>query len=111
MGANALIRCVLLVGALFLPSACAVQTVDCWQLNDQELADARKHGRCGDAFARNHQEIVPVGSVTPPQRRKPRPPSAQHTDDPESAIVATDARKKRKPGGSPTPTQSAQSFP
>ena len=111
MGANALMKCVLLMGALFLPSACAVQTVDCWQLNDQELANAQKHGRCGDAFARNHQEIVPVGSVTPPQRRKPRPPSAQYADDPGAAVAATDARKKRKSGGSPTPTQSAQNFP
>ncbi|WP_448204788.1 hypothetical protein [Azospirillum sp. sgz302134] len=110
MGKNAL-KHALLMMALLVPSACAVKTVDCWQLDDPALAEAQKHGQCGDAFARNRQEIVPVGSVVPPQRRKARPPSVLYADDPAPAIVTVDTKRKRKPGTSPALTQSAQDFP
>lgn len=111
MRAKALERVGLLTVTLLASSACAVKTVDCWQLNDQEIADARQHGQCGDAFARNHDEFVPIGSVVPPQRRKARPPSVQLADDPTPVAVPADTPKKRKANQRPTPTQSAQNFP
>ncbi|MBP2315749.1 hypothetical protein [Azospirillum soli] len=94
MGAKALKRMAVLL-ALALPG-CAVHTVDCWQLGDTELADAQARGQCGDAFARNTQEIVPAGGVAPPQRRKPRPMTAERFDE-EPAPVKQSTRKKPKP--------------
>ncbi|MCW2243364.1 hypothetical protein [Azospirillum canadense] len=110
MGANALKRVLPLI-ALLASSACAVKTVDCWQLSDQEVADAQKNGQCGNAFARTHDEVIPVGSVVPPQRRKARPPNAQLLDDPGPAVIQAEALKRPKSGVRPPRTQSAQNFP
>lgn len=66
-------------------SGCAVRTVDCWQLDDEELAAARKEGRCEDAFARNSQEIVPLDKVNRPHPRKSAPPPAAAPPEPPKA--------------------------
>lgn len=110
MEAKALKRVLPLI-ALLASSACAVKTVDCSALNDQEVVDARKNGQCGNTFARIHEEVIPVGSVVPPQRRKTRPPNAQLLDDSGPAVIQAEAVKRSKTATSPPRTQSAQNFP
>ena len=95
MGAKAFRRVLVLMALVVLPG-CAVHVVDCWQLSDTELADAQTRGQCGDAFARNMQEIVPVGGVAPAQRRKARTITVERPDDPAPVPVKT-PKKKRKP--------------
>lgn len=110
MGAKAL-KGVLLLIALLASSACAVKTVDCSQRDGLEVADAQKNGQCGNAFARTHEEVIPVGSVVPPQRRKARPPNAQLQDDSGPAVIQAEASKWSKTASRPPRTQSAQTFP
>lgn len=63
-----------LIAATLLPlAACAVQTVDCWQLDTGALKEARSKGWCQDAFARNVHTYVPIGVDTRPPRRSPPP--------------------------------------
>ncbi|MBP2290561.1 hypothetical protein [Azospirillum rugosum] len=110
MEAKALKRVLPLI-ALLASSACAVKTVDCSLLSDQEIADAHRNGQCGNVFARTHDEVIPVGSVVPPQRRKARPPNAQLLDDPGPAVIQAEAEKRAKTATRPPRTQSAQNFP
>ncbi|AWK89164.1 hypothetical protein [Azospirillum thermophilum] len=60
---------VILAAGLLL-SGCAVRTVDCWQLDEHDLEEARGRGQCNDAFARNREELVPVDKLDRPARRK-----------------------------------------
>lgn len=64
----------LLAGAILL-AGCAVQTVDCWQLDGAALEEAQAKGWCRDAFAPNVQTIVPIGEAgqPPAQRRRAEP--------------------------------------
>lgn len=110
MGAKTLKRVLPLI-ALLASSACAVKTVDCGRLGGQEAADAHRAGECGDAFARSQDEVIPIGSVVPPQRRKTRQPSVQRPDDSGSVLIQTEIPKEPRAAGHPARTQSAQNFP
>lgn len=89
----------LLAGAALLavlPAGCAVQTVDCWQLDGSALEEAQAKGWCRDAFAPNVQTIVPIGEAG-------RPPAQRHRADPGAPgpsvpVPPPPPRKPRVPG-------------
>ena len=80
---------VVLVGA----SGCAVRTVDCWQLDGEELAQAEHAGFCNDAFALNSHQIVPLDELN---RKRVRKPAAVKAVEPAKTKPAK-VRPKKTP--------------
>lgn len=90
---------VTLAGAVLLAVAlagCAVQTVDCWQLDGAALEEAQAKGWCKDAFAPNVQTIVPIGEAGRPPAQRRRAESS----GPEASVLIPPPppRKPRVPG-------------
>ncbi len=99
------LRCAAALVVLMGASGCAVRTVDCWQLDDPELAELKKTGHCGDAFARNSHEIVPlaeikrqrvgkaaVKAVEPAAETKPAKGKAKRKKSAEKNVAAKQAK-------------------
>ena len=87
---------VVLVGA----SGCAVRTVDCWQLDGEELAQAEYAGFCNDAFALNSHQFVPLDQMN---RKRVRKAAAVKAVDPAETKPAKGKPRKKKPRPSPSP--------
>lgn len=83
---------VILAAGLLL-SGCAVRTVDCWQLDESDLEEARGRGQCNDAFARNREELVPVDKIGRPARKK-TPTAPLVTDAPAPLVPPPEPRRK-----------------
>ncbi len=88
------LRCAAALVVLVSASGCAVRTVDCWQLDDPELAELKKTGQCGDAFARNSHEIVPLAEI---KRQRVRKAPVQAVEPAVETKPAKGKAKRKKP--------------
>ena len=73
-------------------SGCAVRTVDCWQLDGEELAQAEYAGFCGDAFALNSHQIVPLDQL----KRKPASKAAAAKAAAPAETKPAKSKRKKK---------------
>ena len=92
------LRCAAALAVLMGASGCAVRTVDCWQLDGEELAQAEKAGFCNDAFALNAQQIVPLDELNRKRVRKPAAKAA------EPAATPPAKPKPRRKTANPSPS-------
>ncbi|HYG84765.1 MAG TPA: hypothetical protein VD978_00740 [Azospirillum sp.] len=78
-----------------------MRTVDCWQLDAEELTQAQKSGQCDDAFARNGHEIVPLPALNRPRSGRP---ALLPAEAPAKPVEEKKKTKKQKSNPNPKPT-------